>query len=91
MTGDKEIFSSLEEKDLQMQIEMGDEIQYSSTDIGTITFQSHWGKPFPLKYVIHVPGLKKNLVWVAMLEDRGYDVVFNEGKIFLWHKATGKA
>ena len=39
MTGDKEIFSSLEEKDLQMHIEMGDDEQYSATEIGTVTFQ----------------------------------------------------
>jgi hypothetical protein len=32
---------------------------------------------------MHVPGLKKNLVSVAMLEDRGYDVVFSDGKSFL--------
>ena len=38
---------------------------------------------FLLKYVMHVPGLKKNLVSVAMLEDRAYDVVFREGKAFL--------
>ena len=25
-----------------------------------------------------------------MLEDRGYDVVFSEGKVFLQHKAIGK-
>ena len=37
---------------------------------------------------MHVPGLKNNLVSVAMLEDRGYDVVFSEGKEFLHHKAT---
>ena len=40
---------------------------------------------------MHVPGLKKNLISVAMLDDRGYDVVFNEGKFFLRHKATGQA
>jgi hypothetical protein len=39
---------------------------------------------------MHVPGLKNNLVSVAMLEDRGYDVVFSEGKAFLHHKATGQ-
>ena len=39
MTGDKEIFSSLEEKDLQMHIKMGDDGRYSATRIGTITFQ----------------------------------------------------
>ena len=80
MTGDKEIFSDLEEKDLQMHIEMGDDRWYNATRIGTITFQRDSGKPFQLKYVMHVPGLKKNLVSVAMLEDRGYDVVFSDGK-----------
>jgi hypothetical protein len=39
---------------------------------------------------MHVPGLKKNLVSVAMLEDRGYDVVFSDGKSFLRHKAMGQ-
>ena len=38
MTGDKELFSSLEEKDLQMHIEMGDDGQYGATGIGTVTF-----------------------------------------------------
>ena len=34
---------------------------------------------------MYVPSLKKNLVSVAMLEDRGYDVVFSEVKAFLHH------
>ena len=40
---------------------------------------------------MHVPGLKKNLVLVSMLEDKGYDVVFSDGKDFLQHKTTGQA
>ena len=40
-------------------------------------------KIFHLKDVVHVLGLKKNLISVAMLEDIGYDVVFSEGKVFL--------
>ena len=39
---------------------------------------------------MHVPGLTKNLISVALLEDKGYEVVFSEGKVFLWHKATGQ-
>jgi hypothetical protein len=35
---------------------------------------------------MHVPGLKKNLVSVTMLDDRGYDVVFSDGKYYLPHK-----
>ena len=83
MTKDEEIFSDLEEKDLQMHIEMGDDGWYSGTGIGIITFQRNSGKPFQLKDVMHVPGLKKNLVSVAMLEDKTYDVVFSEGKAFM--------
>ena len=44
-----------------------------------------------LKDVMHVPGLKKNLVSVAMLEDKGYDIVFIDGKAFLRHKKMGYA
>ena len=70
---------------------MGDDRRYTTTGIGTVTFQRQSGKLFLLKYVMHVPGLKNNFVSVAMLEDRGYDVVFSEGKAFLPHKATGQA
>ena len=59
-----------------MNIEMGDDVRYSATSIGTITFERESGNPFLLKNVMHVPGLKKNLVSVSMLEDKGYDVVF---------------
>ena len=38
--------------------------------------------------VKYVPGLKKNLVLVAMLEDKGYDVIFSKGKVFLRHITT---
>ena len=90
MTGDKELFSDLEEKDLQMHIEMGENGRYNATLIGTITFERESGKPFLSKDVMHVLGLKKNLVSVAMLEDISYDVVFSEGKAFLRHKTMGQ-
>ena len=38
MMGNKEIFSSLEEKDIFMHIEMGDDGKYIAIGIGTITF-----------------------------------------------------
>ena len=73
-----------------MHIEMGDDGWYSDYGIGTITFQRHSGKPFELKYVMHVPGLKKKLVSIAMLEDRGYEIFFSDGKYFLRHKTMGQ-
>ena len=90
MTGDKDLFTDLDEKDLGVHIEMGDDGRYNATSIDTISFERESGKPFVLKEVMHVPGLKKNLIFVAMLEDKGYDVVFSEGKAFLRSKETGE-
>ena len=33
-----------------------------------------------------VPGLKKNLLFVAVLEDKGFRVTFMDGKALLWSK-----
>ena len=90
MTGDRDLFTDLDEKDLGVHIEMGDDGRYSATNISTISFERESGKPFILKEVMHVPGLKKNLISVVMLEDKGYDVVFSEEKAFLRSKATGE-
>ena len=51
-------------------------------------FQREHGSPLTLTDVKCVPGLKKNLVYVTMLEDKGYDVVFSKGKVFLRHIDT---
>ena len=90
MTGDRDLFTDLDEKYLGVHIKMGNDGRYSATGIDTISFERESGKPFVLKEVMHVPGLKKNLISVAMLEDKGYDVVFSEGKAFLCSKATGE-
>eukprot|EP00253_Pinus_taeda_P009974 PITA_09974 len=90
MTGGRDLFSDLDEKDLGVHIEMGDDGRYSATGINTISFERESGKPFILKEVMHVPRLKKNLISAATLEDKGYDVVFSEGKAFLCSKTTGE-
>ena len=54
MTRDKKKLSELEEKDLQIHIEMGNDVWCIDTDIETINFQRDSGKPFQLKYVMHV-------------------------------------
>ena len=51
MIGDKYFFSDLDEKDLGVHIEMGDDGRYSATGIRTISFEREFGKPFILKDV----------------------------------------
>jgi len=89
MTSEKKLFTDMEEKYLHKHIEMGDDGKYSVIGLDMITFQREHGAPLTLKNFIYVPGLKKNLVSIAMLEDRGYDLIFSKGKEFLPHIAIG--
>eukprot|EP00253_Pinus_taeda_P013713 PITA_13713 len=90
MTGDKSLFSTLEEKDLKMCIEMDDDERYSVSGVGTVAFQREHGALITMTDVKYVPRLKKNLVSITMLEDKGYDVVFSKGKVFLRHITMGQ-
>ena len=53
MTGDKNVFNDLDEKDLGVHIEMGDDGRYSATSIRTISFERESSKPFILKDVMN--------------------------------------
>ena len=65
MIGSKEFFCGLEEKDLQMHIEMGDDGRYNATGVSTITFHSDSSSPLTLKDVMYVPGLR--IIWFLFL------------------------
>ena len=73
-----------------MHIELGYEKRYNATRIGTLTFYMELGSPFHLKDDMLVPGLNKNLISTAVLEDHGYDVIFSKGKAFLRHIAMSQ-
>ncbi len=89
MIGCKEYFNNLKKNDLQMHIEHVDDGRYSTKGIHTITFKIESSSHIHLKGVMYVPRLKENLIFVAVLEDRGYDIVFSKGKYFMKHVATG--
>jgi hypothetical protein len=41
-----------------------------------------------LDEVLYVPGLKKNLLLVTTLEEKGYWVIFKDRKALLWDKGS---
>ena len=82
------MFSTLEEKDLQILMAMDNDEKYSVSGVGMVIFQREHGARLTLTNVKYVPGLKRILVSITMLEDRGYDVVFSKGKVFLRHIIT---
>ena len=45
--------------------------------------------PMVLRDVLYVPGLKKNLVSVSMIEDKGLGVSFLDGHVHMFPKTAG--
>jgi len=70
MTRNKDFFSNLEERDLQLHIEIGDDGRYNTKGIVIVTFKRELGSHLHLKNVMFVPSPKKNLVSIVVLEDR---------------------
>jgi hypothetical protein len=83
MTGVREYFSSLQEEEMDLVIEMGNNAKCRATGHGTVTFQRESGKPLMVRDVLYVPGMKKNLISVSTLEDRGYVVSFQDGRVYI--------
>jgi hypothetical protein len=50
---------------------------------GTITFQREFGKPLMVKDVLYVSRLTKNLISFSALEDKGYMILFQVGKVYI--------
>jgi hypothetical protein len=90
MTGRKEWFTRLQKGGVNLVIELGDDRRYKAQGVGTISFQRESGKPLHFSDVLYVPGLTKNLILVSTLEDKGYEVTFRKGKVFIRQGGSGE-
>jgi hypothetical protein len=86
MTGYREHLTDLVEKDSQLHVVLGDDARYTMKGSGAISFQLDSSTPLHLSDVLFVPGMRRNLVSISALEDKGYKVSFSDGKVLAWHK-----
>jgi hypothetical protein len=86
MTGYREHLTDLVEKESRLHVVLGDNARYTVKGVGSSSFQLDSDIPLQLSEVLYVPGMKRNLVSVSALEDKGYKVTFSEGKVLAWHK-----
>jgi hypothetical protein len=86
MTGYREHLTDLVEKESSLHVVLGDNVRYTVKGVGTSSFQLDSDIPLQLSEVLYVPGMKRNLDSVSALEDKGYKVIFSEGKVLAWHK-----
>jgi hypothetical protein len=86
MTGLKEHLTNFVEKETHLHVVLGEYARYNVRGVGTSTFQLDSDMQLQFKEVLYVPGMKRNLVSISALEDKGYKVTFSEGRVLAWHK-----
>jgi hypothetical protein len=74
------------EKETHLHVVLGDDARYNVRGVGTSTFQLDSDMQLKLEEVLYVPGMKRNLVSISALEDKGYKITFSEGRVLAWHK-----
>ena len=84
LTGYKEALSDLIEKDTNLEIILGDNATYPVKGTGTVTLHLSQGQVLHLQDVLYIPDLKKNLVSISAMEDKGFKVAFIDGKVRIW-------
>ena len=89
MIGDRDMFTEMLEIDLELEVVLGDHTLVREVWHGTVHFDRESMQPMFLREVLYVPGMKKNLVSVSMIEDRRFGVYFLDGKVHIFPKAEG--
>jgi hypothetical protein len=83
MTGVREHLTDLTQIG-DLEVVLGDDRVVKEVGSGTISFQRESQPPMLLRDVLYVPGLKKNLISVSTIEERGYEVLFHDGQVLLF-------
>lgn len=91
MTGVREHFTSLSKDDIDLQIVLGDNSKVKAARVGAVSFQRESLPLLKVIDVLYVPGLKKNLISVFNLEDKGYEVVFHRGQVLIYPRGSSVA
>jgi hypothetical protein len=71
-----------------LEVVLGDDRVVKAVGSGTVSFQRESLPPMLLRNVLYVPGLKKNLISVSTIEERGYEVSFRDGQVLLFPKGS---
>ena len=59
---------------------------YEVKGVGSTSLQLDSGDSLQLGKVLLVPGLKKNLISISILEDKGMRIAFVDGQVLMWIK-----
>jgi hypothetical protein len=88
MTGLRNHLTHFIEKEAHLHVVLGDNARYNVRGVGTYTFQLDLDIHLKLEEVLYVSEMKRNLVSIPALEDKGYKITFSEGRVLAWHKES---
>jgi len=88
MIGDRSNLPSIREKMISQKVELGDNHSYAVKGIGKTSIELEPDNNLHLNNVLYVLGLKKNLVSISCLEDKGDRIAFVDGKVLVWPKGS---
>ena len=84
--GQRKILSCISEKKFSQKVTLGDNYQYPIKGVGKSKHKLNSGNSLKMNGVLYVPGLKKNLLSISALENRGFRVAFIDGEVLMWAK-----
>ena len=87
MTCIRDVFTKMTQTGLDLEVVLGDDTMVREVGCGTVLFDRDSMEPMLLKDDLYVLGMKKNLVSVSTIEDRGLGVYVLDGKVYIFPKA----
>jgi hypothetical protein len=84
MIGYKESLSDLVYKYSSHKVKLGDDYQYPIKGVGEASYKLESGKSMKMKDVLYAPSLKKNLLSISTLDEKGFRVDFIDGEVLMW-------
>jgi hypothetical protein len=84
MSGYKDSFSELVQKYSAHKVMLGDDYQYPIKGVRETYYKLDSVKPMKMNDVLYVPNLKKNLLSISALDEKGFKVSFIDGEVLMW-------
>jgi hypothetical protein len=69
-------------------VEHGEDSRHAVKGVEEASLQLDSDNPLSIKDILFVQGLKKNLLFISALEDKGSRVAFVDGQVLLWPKKS---
>ena len=84
--GIREHFFDLRDIEVRIDISLGDNRIVTVAGVGTVSFRREGLPPISFTDVLFVPGMKKNLISVSTLQDRGLEVLFRGNDVLIFRR-----